>query len=329
MRNRRFNNGQMVFKNLEVPPRNNLDQQGKDNHPPNIFSQKQGLGPDSDHARWAIREIKAFLDSYREEIHSLVLFGSYALGQAGYNSDIDFLVLLKAGEKVRRIRRILFDFKLGLGNNNVGKKQVDIQIVDFDEKAIEHVFELSTPLAHAARHGVVIRDDGWFKTLLSRPYPKWPTKEGSVVAFTRWIVWMYYRCAIDLKREMLAAHGLEGLCTQNGKCMGHFTGDILARIISRMLYVTLPERGLLPLCKPEAIKMALEAYGKSSYRPVALAMNVLRKDRAITYHEFQVMMPFARRLFRECIRICGHRDRRVIEALQREADIFKRIKKRF
>jgi len=286
-------------------------------------------GPDSDQARWAIRETKAFLDSYREWIHSLVMFGSYALGKAGCHSDVDFLVLLKAGEKVRRIRRILFDFKLSLGNYNESQAPVEIQIVDFDEKGIEHVFELSTPLAHAARHGVVIQDDGWFKTLLSRPYPKWPTKEGAVVAFTRWIVWMYYRCAINLKREMLTDHGPEGLCTQNGKCMGHFSGDILARLISRMLYVTLPERGFLPLCKPEAVKMAVEVYGKSSWRSVALAMNVLRKDRAITYHEFQVMMPFARRLFRECMRICGPKNPRVIEALQREADIFKRFKKRF
>ena len=307
-----------------------MDKHGKENNrPPNLVAQKPGLDPDSDQARWAIREIKAFLDSYREWIHSLVMFGSYALGKAGCHSDIDFLVLLKAGENVTRIRRILFDFKLSLGNANESRAPVEIQIVDFDEKGIEYVFELSTPLAHAARHGVVIQDDGWFKTLLSRPYPKWPTKEGSIVAFTRWIVWMYYRCAINLKREMLADHGPEGMCTHNGKCMGHFTGDILARVISRMLYVTLPERGFLPLCKPEAVKMAVEVYGKSSWRSVALAMNVLRKDRAITYHEFQVMMPFARRLFRECMRICEPRNRRVFEALQREADIFKRFEKKF
>ena len=138
---------------------------------------------------------------------------------------------------------------------------------------------------------------------------------------------MYYRCAIHLKREMLADHGPEGLCTQNGRCMGHFSGDILARVISRMLYVTLPARGLLPLCKPEAIKMAVEVYDRSSWRPVALAMNVLRKDRAISYHEFQVMMPFARGLFRECIRICGSKNPAVIEALRREADMYRRLEK--
>ena len=65
---------------------------------PNLLTQLLKR-PDSDQARWAIREIKSFLDSYRKWIHSLLLFGSYALGQAGRHSDVDFLVLLKNGEK--------------------------------------------------------------------------------------------------------------------------------------------------------------------------------------------------------------------------------------
>ncbi|MBL7180624.1 MAG: nucleotidyltransferase domain-containing protein [Pseudomonadota bacterium] len=295
------------------------------NSPIERGAQKTGLVPDSDQARWAIGEIKAILYSYMKWVHSLVMFGSYARGQAGHYSDVDFLVLLKKGEQLRKIKRILFDFTLKLNRKNTDP--VKIQIVSFDEKQIEYLFELATPLAHAARHGVVIWDDGWFKTLLSRPYPKWPTREGAVEAFTRWIVWMYFRCAIDLKREMLRDHGPEGLCTQEKKCMGHFSGDILARVISRMLYVTLPARGFLPLTKPEAIKMALEAYGRSACRPVALAMNVLRKERGISYHEFQVLFPFARRLFRECVRACGPKNPKVIEALWSNANIYKYLRK--
>lgn len=294
------------------------------NKPIKGADQKTRLGRDSDQARWAIREIKAFLHSYRKWIHSLVMFGSYASGKAGFHSDVDFLVLLKKGEQVRKIKRILFDFKLSYRNKKESKDPVEIQIVSFDEKQIEHLFELSAPLAHAARRGVVIWDDGWFKTLLSRPYPKWPTREGAVEAFTRWIVWMYFRCAIDLKREMLRDHGPEGLCTKAGKCMCHLSGDILARVISRMLYVTLPARGFLPLSKPEAIKMAIEAYGRNVCRPVTLAMNILRKERDISYKEFQLLFPFARMLFRECVRICGPRNPKMIEAVRFNARLYKR-----
>ena len=78
-----------------------LAQHGMDNtRSLKAVAQKAGLGLDSDQARWAIREIKCFLESYRKWVHSLVLFGSYALGRAGRHSDVDFLVLLKNGEKV-------------------------------------------------------------------------------------------------------------------------------------------------------------------------------------------------------------------------------------
>jgi hypothetical protein len=66
--------------------------------------------------------------------------------------------------------------------------------------------------------------------------------------------------------------------------------------------------------------MALEAYGRSTWRPVALAMNVLRKERGISYHEFQALFPFARSLYRECVRICGPKNPKVIEALWSKVD---------
>ena len=223
-----------------------------------------------------MQEVKAFLDPYRKYIHSLILFGSYAMGHATRFSDVDFLVLLKNGKKVQRLSRVLFGIEWGhraiLETGTLG----GIQFVPFDERGIERLFELSTPLVHAACHGLIIWDDGWFKTLLRRPYSKWPTREAALEAFTRWIVWQYCRSAVDIKKEILMDHGPDGICTKRGKCMGHLSGDILARVLSRMLYVTLPERGFLPLSKREATAMALEAYGRAAWRPVAVAMAVLR-----------------------------------------------------
>jgi len=286
-----------------------------------------GLGFDSEKARWAMQEVKAFLDPYRKYIHSLILFGSYAMGHATRFSDVDFLVLLKNGEKVQRLSRVLSGIEWGhravLETETLG----GIQYVPFDERGIERLFELSTPLVHATCHGLIIWDDGWFKTLLRRPYPKWPTREASLEAFTKWIIWQYYRSAFDVKKEILMDHGPDGICTKRGKCMGHLSGDILARVLSRMLYVTLPERGFLPLSKREATAMAVEAYGRAAWRPVAVAMAVLRRERAISQREYSVMFPFARNLFRECIRICGTRTPRVVGALRRNAEIRKHLRK--
>jgi predicted nucleotidyltransferase len=291
------------------------------------ISVANGLGFDSEKARWAMQEVKAFLDPYRKYIHSLILFGSYAMGHATRFSDVDFLVLLKNGEKAQQLSRALFGIewrhRAVLETETLG----GIQFVPFDERGIERLFELSTPLVHAARHGLIMWDDGWFRTVLRRPYPKWPTREAALEAFTKWIVWQYYRSALDIKKEISMDHGPDGMCTKSGKCIGHFSGDILARVLSRMLYVTLPERGFLPLSKREAIAMAVEAYGRVAWRPVAVAMAVLRRDRAISHREFSVMFPFARNLFGECIRICGARDPRVLEALRRNAEIRKHLRK--
>jgi len=90
-----------------------------------------------------------------------------------------------------------------------------------------------------------------------------------------------------------------------------------------MLYVTLPEMGLLPLTKHDLKPMAEEVYGKEPEKAITLALQVLREDRAINDKEFHLMFPFARRLFRECIRVCGKRNRRVIEALRRNAAIYR------
>jgi len=250
--------------------------------------------------------------------HSLILFGSYGLGHAGKHSDLDFLVLLKDSDKAKRLSFILHDYESHIRN---GIRPVQIQIVDLTEKQIEFLFRVSSPLVHSARVGVVIRDDGYFRALLSKAYPKWPTKEYAVEAFARWIVWQYFESAVRLRREIKKDHGPEGWCTRHGSCLGHLSGDILARVISRMLYVTLPERGFMPLSKFQARQMAAESYGKEYLRAILISMAVLRKERGISFREFQLLYPFAKKLFRECLRIC-RKDPRVLDALKRNARIY-------
>jgi predicted nucleotidyltransferase len=290
---------------------------------PEIYRQGANLGPDSPQALRAMDRVKAFLDPYRRWIRSLVLFGSYALSLAERGSDIDLLVVLKEGGMAREIKNRLFHVGFDLSDPPEKTEAIQIQIVALDEKEIHHLFRLSTPLAHAIREGLIVWDDGFFHSLLARRYFKWPTRDAAEEAFVLWIIGQYYLCAVDLKSEIRRDHGPEGVCNKEGGCVGHFKGDILARVISRMLYVTLPERGMLPLTKHELRGMAEEAYGKDSEEAISLALRVLRQDRAIDDREFRVMFPFARRLFRECIRICGRNNPRVRQALRSYAEIYR------
>ena len=287
---------------------------------------RKGLkfGPDSPKALRAMGKAKALLDPYRKWIRSLVLFGSYALGQAERGSDVDLLVILRPGEMTREIKNRLFHVPFDHSDPDETTNCMEIQMVPFDEKEIDHLFRLSTPLAHAIREGLIIWDDGFFHSFLSKRYPKWPTRKAAEEAFVRWIIGHYYLCAVDLKREIQRDHSPGGICSRQKGCAGHFKGDILARVISRMLYVILPEMGMLPLTKHELREMAAKVYGKDSEKAIVLALKVLREDRAIDDKEFRIMFPFARRLFRECIRICGKNNPRVIQALRSNADLYRK-----
>jgi predicted nucleotidyltransferase len=281
------------------------------------------LGPDSPQALAALHSARHFLDSYRRWIHSLVLFGSYAIGRAEGTSDLDLLVILNHGHMAREIKRSLFDVGFDLATRSSETGTAELQLVAFDEEEIEHLFRLATPLAHALREGIIIWDDGFFNSLLSKRYPKWPTREAAEEALVHWIIPQYSLCAIDLKREILKDHGPGGICRERKECVGHFKGDILARVISRMLYVTLPELGLLPLTKHDLREMAVKIYGKEWERTIALALQVLREDRSIDDTEFRIMFPFARKLFRECVKVCGRKNPLVIEAIRSDVAIYK------
>ena len=297
---------------------------GKDSVYQPLDSQGIHLGPDSPMALEAMGEAKAFLDSYRRWIHSLVLFGSYAFGRAERGSDLDLLVILKHGHKTREIKRRLFDVGFDLNARSSETGGAEVQLVAFNVEEIERLFRLATPLAHAIRESIIIWDDGFFNSLLATRYPKWPTKEAAEEALVQWIINQFYLCAVDLRREIRRDHGPGGICDEGKDCVGHFKGDILARVISRMLYVTLPELGRLPLTKHDLKEMAAEVYGRDSEKPIALALQVLREDRAIDDNEFHILFSFARRLFRECIRVCGRGNLRVTEALKRNAAIYKK-----
>lgn len=287
------------------------------------FCGKQdGWGPDSPQCLAALQEVRLFLDPYRRSIHSLVLFGSFAQGRAGKDSDVDLLVVLKKGRLARKSSFRAFHFQTEMAVRGDKPDEAEIQLVDFDEDQLVEAFGLSTPLAHAFRHGVTVWDDGYFHSLLLRSFPRWPTREAAVQAFTRWILSQFLHSAIHLKREIRRDHLPEGICSREEGCIGHFSGDILARVISRMLYVTLPERGMLPLGKADLPDMVGQAYGKIDEEVTNLALEVLRKDRAITADEFRQLLPFAKRLFKECIHICGHENPEVMKTLKAQTALY-------
>ena len=80
----------------------------------------------------------------------------------------------------------------------------------------------------------------------------------------------------------------------------------------------------MPPFKLQAREMAVRSYGARRRRAILLAMAVLRKERGISQSEFKVLVPFATKLFRECLRICG-KDERAVAALKMAAAAYRDI----
>jgi predicted nucleotidyltransferase len=150
------------------------------------------MGPDSPYCSRALQEVRLSLDPYRRSIHSLVLFGSFDQGRAGKDSDADLLMVFKKGRLAHEASFRAFHLLLQMEDRWDEPDEAHIQLVDFDEDQLEGALRLSTPLAHAFRHGVIIWDDGYFHSLLLRCFARWPTREAAVQAFTQWIVFQYF-----------------------------------------------------------------------------------------------------------------------------------------
>ncbi len=108
---------------------------------------------------------RRILQRYRDEIHSIVLYGSVARGAAGEDSDVDILVLRKNGHPDR-------DELIEVGD-----------AIDFENKyrtfvsaktmSAERLVELARgrfPIAgHVLEEGEILYDDGTFERIRQNP----------------------------------------------------------------------------------------------------------------------------------------------------------------
>ena len=170
-----------------------------------------------------------------------------------------------------------------------------------NQERIRGPFTLGSPYANAIRNGLVLIDDGFFRLLVHHPeYPLSPGMAYYAHAFRRFILPRFLDFVIRLDRQIREDHGPGGICAE-GECLSHTEGDILAMLISRMLYITLPSRGYLPLSKKQLVDYSLKVYGAGIRAPLTKAVEIVREDRAIDYDEYRVLRPVARKLLREVV----------------------------
>jgi predicted nucleotidyltransferase len=269
-----------------------------------------------------IKELPSFLEEQREKAHSIVLIGSTVFGLDEEGSDIDIVIICKE-EYYEEVSHALHKRMMG--------EEFKVQYTIYKPSHVERIFTIGSPFANSIRNGVVLKDDGYLKGLLTnKEFPLKPTREYYLEALKDIVGLRYYFPIIDIERQIREDHGPEGICTKTGKCQGHAPGDILATGIFRMLYITLSHRGYMPLSKTDVTKYAGEIYGKKTSDVLNKCIELLRQDRwGVTVEEYRLLKPFAVKLFRECLRVVDLRNNRdMLKELRDSARAARLIKRK-
>jgi predicted nucleotidyltransferase len=269
-----------------------------------------------------IKELPSFLEEQREKAHSIVLIGSTVFGLDEEGSDIDIVIICKE-EYYEEVSHALHKRMMG--------EEFKVQYTIYKPSHVERIFMIGSPFANSIRNGVVLKDDGYLKGLLTnKDFFLKPTREYYLEALKDIVGLRYYFPIIDIEREIKEDHGPEGICTKTGKCQGHAPGDILATGIFRMLYITLSHRGYMPLSKTDVTKYAGEIYGKKTSDVLNKCIELLRQDRwGVTVEEYRLLKPFAVKLFRECLRVVDLRNNRdMLKELRDSARAARLIKRK-
>ena len=101
----------------------------------------------------------ALLAEMKEEIHSMVLFGSVARGEETDDSDVDVLIITEAPFEVRqRIDEVSYEIDL--------EKDVFTQPVFFSTQSFEKEVGMRSYFSSdVIREGIVLYDDGTFERI--------------------------------------------------------------------------------------------------------------------------------------------------------------------
>ena len=99
------------------------------------------------------------LAEFVDQLHSIILFGSVARGEATVESDVDLLILIDApSETRRRIDEITYD--IGLENG------VFPQVIFFTVREFERIVRMRSWFASdVISQGVVLHDDGTYRRI--------------------------------------------------------------------------------------------------------------------------------------------------------------------
>ncbi|MCF6187261.1 MAG: nucleotidyltransferase domain-containing protein [Desulfobulbaceae bacterium] len=249
-----------------------------------------------------VREL-SFFKSYHHLIHSLVLVGSTAYGAQTVNSDIDIVVITTARGH-EKVCELLFEREIEESLSSTEASKFEYTVLSC--RQTEKLFQIASPFAYSICHGVVFQDDGYLASLCKKRLPRLPEKEYYTTCLYENIATPYFGMLKKLQSET-RKRGCSLSCRRKNKgCDGLQPAHMFAKLILKMLYVTLPSRGMMPLTKGDVVTYAKKAYGRQGEKAAKQVVSLMRDKRAsFCFDEFRMLKKFAVQLFKEILSIVG------------------------
>ena len=250
-----------------------------------------------------IRSRLSFLDAWADTIHSVAIVGSAAYETGEHGSDIDIVVVCTE-RGYEEVRNAVCDREIDEALDRTSGQKIEYIVLD--PSATEELFRLHSPFAYAMRHGSVLWDDGYLRTLLNTGDPRMPGRTHFMRALYDTILVQYYGSMQTAEKNAKEFGCSDACCRQRQGCQGLPSPNMLATVIMRMLYITLPSRGYMPLTKADVIAFAKQVYGEDSAETVQEVAGLLRSGSPVIYYTDQRRLKrFAPSLFREVLSIIG------------------------
>lgn len=245
-----------------------------------------------------IRSRLAFLSGCRDAIHSIVVVGSAAHDDLAQGSDYD--VVLICGEKgIALVQDAVFE--QSVADRLCGQGRT-VEYTLQRPSDVRQLFRMASPFGFAIRRGAVLFDDGCLRGLAAEPHRAAPGRKFFYTALSERILVPYYGSFRALAKSARKLGCSIACCSGRPDCPGLSPADMPATVILRMLYVTLPGRGCMPLSKEDVVVFTRRLYGPETAEIVAHAVRQARDGSAgFRYADLQRYQRLAGRLFREIL----------------------------
>ncbi len=254
----------------------------------------------------------AFLLPYLSHLHSIVFVGSGAQGTQTRESDLDFVVIAKE-KYLEPVCGAVFDNDISLDSAGAGGGSLEVTVLT--ESQAEELFALASPFAFAIRYGRLLVDDGYLAAMLAKPHPGIPTREYYRKSLFEGVACQYFSGAKSLEGAVREYDCSLDCCKSGNAHCDLLPTALLPKLIFRMLYLTLPCRGLMPLCKDDVIVFAEAFYPPEVSSAVKTAARLARgKSDVMSFPVYRSLKSASVILFREILAMLDYQEdvRRIV-----------------